>query len=171
MKHLFIAFLLLTTTIAFSQSDEVNWLTPEQADEMSLKDDSKEILVYVYTDWCGFCRQLEKSYFKDKELVDYINENYYAVKFNAEQKKDVVFDGYTYEFIDGKPRGVNQFAYDLLQGHLAYPGLVLLESNKELINSFNGVQPKHLFKKYLEFVTTDAYQTEDWYDYSNQTVK
>ena len=166
-----LCILLFATSNVSAQKVDVNWLTPEQADELSTEDPSKKIFVYVYTSWCGFCKLLEKDYFTDKELVTYINDNFYPVRFNAEQKKAVDFDGFSYEYIDGQPRGVNQFAYDLLQGQLAYPGLVLLESDKDLINSFTGVQPKQLFAQYLEYVTTDAYLTEDWFEYSGQEVE
>lgn len=171
MKAILLYLFLIFGTTTFAQKVKVNWLTPEQADVMSAQDSSKKILIYVYTDWCGICKRLEKDYFTDNELVNYINTNFYAVKFNAEQKQNVKFDGYTYEYIEAQPRGVNQFAYDLLQGKLAYPGLVLLEADKDLVNSFNGLQPKHLFAKYLQYVNEDAYLTKDWYEYSNQEVE
>lgn len=166
---------LVTTLIFFisfsftglSQKSTVNWVGAEQADELS-KENPKKMMIFIYTDWCGYCKMMEKQIFRDEKIASYINENYYPVKFNAEQKQPVAFDGYTYEYVNQQPRGAHQFAIDLLQGRLAYPGLVFLEEDKDLINRFTGVQPKELLEKYLVFVSEDHYLEKDWFEYSNQ---
>ena len=45
----------------------------------------------VYTNWCGPCKLLDKNTFGNKDVADYINANYYAVKFNGEGDDVVVF--------------------------------------------------------------------------------
>ena len=47
----------------------------------------KKIMMDVYTSWCGPCKMLDKNTFQNPDVVEYVNENYYAVKFNAEGNK------------------------------------------------------------------------------------
>ena len=82
MKKIFIiiSFLLIASTF---QAQEVNWISLDEALTMQKKF-PKPIFVDVYTDWCGPCKQLDKTTFRDPKFVEEINTNYYAVKFNAE---------------------------------------------------------------------------------------
>jgi len=65
------------------------------------KEEKKEIFVDIYTTWCGPCKQLDKSTFKDAKLAAYINEHYIAFKIDAEHSPD---RGLAYAFgIGGYP--------------------------------------------------------------------
>lgn len=45
------------------------------------------ILVDVYTDWCGWCKKMDKDTFTDPRVVAHLKKNFYAVKLNAEDTK------------------------------------------------------------------------------------
>ena len=47
----------------------------------------KMILVDVYTDWCGWCKKMDKDTFTDPKVIAHFQENFYAVKLNAEDTK------------------------------------------------------------------------------------
>ena len=142
MKNKLILFLLVFTTLwssslVFGQvdrksSDEINWMTWNEVEE-ALKEEKRKIFVDVYTDWCGWCKQMDKTTFKDKEIINYINENFYAVKFNAEQKETITLDGKKYKYVKSGKRGYNQLAADLLKGRLSYPSIVFLNDDLSLI--------------------------------------
>ena len=74
------------------ESKEINWVTIEEAQELT-KQEPRKVIMDVYTDWCGWCKKMDKTTFSDEEVVDYVNENFYAVKFNAEEKKNFSFKG------------------------------------------------------------------------------
>lgn len=44
----------------------------------------KPILVYFYTDWCGYCRQFERQLLSSKELQNYLDDEVLAVRINPE---------------------------------------------------------------------------------------
>jgi uncharacterized protein YyaL (SSP411 family) len=48
------------------------------------KKEPKKIFMDVYANWCGPCKLLEKRTFSNEDLIAYVNENFYAVKFNGE---------------------------------------------------------------------------------------
>ena len=66
----------------FSNAQDVNWMTIEKAQELQ-KTNPKNIIMDVYTDWCGPCKLMDKNTFQNEDVANYLNENYYAVKFNA----------------------------------------------------------------------------------------
>ena len=61
------------------------------------KSNPKKIIVDVYTSWCGPCKLLDKNTFGNAEVSAFINQNYYPVKFNAEGKEEVNFNGNRFE--------------------------------------------------------------------------
>lgn len=73
-------------------AQEINWVTIEEAQELT-KQEPRKIIMDVYTDWCGWCKKMDKTTFSDEEVVEYVNENFYAVKFNAEADKSFNFKG------------------------------------------------------------------------------
>lgn len=114
----------------------LNWLTVEEADKLQGKD--KLFLVDVYTDWCGWCKVMDKKTFTDQKVKDYLNEHFYVVKFNAEQKDPVTFKGTTYEWKPGGRKGVNGLAPVLLNGRLGYPSFAYLDKDLNPIKVLPG---------------------------------
>ena len=70
----------------------INWVTIEEAQELT-QQEPRKIIMDIYTDWCGWCKKMDKTTFSDEKVVAYVNENFYAVKFNAEADKTFSFKG------------------------------------------------------------------------------
>jgi thioredoxin-related protein len=88
IRNILIFAIGLTTTV-FAQVDKINWLTIEEVEILQQKNPRK-VLMDVYTTWCGPCKMMMKNTFTNKNVIEYINANYYAVKFDAEDRKSVV---------------------------------------------------------------------------------
>jgi thioredoxin-related protein len=93
------ALLIFILSTSFSEppgdkkvSEGINWVTIEEAQELTQKEPRK-IVMDVYTDWCGWCKKMDKTTFADEKVVEYVNEHFYAVKFNAEADKTFNFKG------------------------------------------------------------------------------
>lgn len=86
MKKLLIIGLFLFTVNFAQAQDKIEWLTFEDAVEAT-EFKPKMLLVDVYTDWCGWCKKMDKETFTDPAVIKYINERFYAVKMNAEDTK------------------------------------------------------------------------------------
>jgi thioredoxin-related protein len=82
--------LVLAVSTAFhaekEEVDEIQWLTLEEAFVRNQKE-PRRIFVDVYTDWCGWCKRMDKDTFGNKQVAQYVNEKYYAVKLNAESDR------------------------------------------------------------------------------------
>src|SRR6187431_1530392 len=101
MKLNSILFVVLITFSfkSFSQAspEGIKWLSISEAEKLA-KDEPRKIIVDIYTDWCGWCKRMDNSTYKDPKVVEYINKNFYAVKFNAETKNEITFQGKTYTY-------------------------------------------------------------------------
>jgi thioredoxin-related protein len=125
---------------------ELTWLTIEQLDKVDLGD--KKVLVDVYTDWCGWCKVMDKKTFTDPQLIEYLNRNFYVVKFNAEQRDPVKFKGNEYTWQPMGRNGINALGIELLQGNMGYPSLVYMDSQLRTLKVSPGYKtPEQLLEE------------------------
>lgn len=165
MKKTFtiLAFLFISAAYISAQ-DGVKWYTIEEADAL-LKTDPKPVFIDTYTDWCSWCKRLDKDTFSDPIIAEYLNENFIPVKFNAESKEPVTFLGK--EFInDGKYGKSHQLAIALLRGDMSYPTMVFLSEKAELLGPIKGYMKPMEMEPYLVFMGESRYLTEKWEEFS-----
>ena len=158
--------LMVLATGAFAQS--VNWVTIEEAQELNKKEPRK-FMIDVYTKWCGPCKMMNKHTFHDEQTVKYINEHYYAIKFNAEGPDSCVFKSTVFKnpkYIKDKPgrNGTHQFTRAIapVNGRIAYPTLVFIDQDLNLITPVQGYQKPEQLEPMLKFIVEEQYITSDW---------
>lgn len=146
----------------------LKWYTWEEAVELN-KTKPKKIVVDVYTDWCGWCKRMDKSTFSDPAVMAYLAENFYPVKFNAEQKADIQFAGQTFKFMEGEGGrgGVHTLAYSMLDGHLGYPAIVYFNEKFERIMISPGYKEVPAMMKELKFAAEEQYTKTSWEEYNS----
>lgn len=141
MKNIIIFSLMLFS--AYISAQEINWLTLADAEAAQKENPHKSYFIDFYTNWCGWCKKMDQSTFKEAEVVKHINENYIPVKFNAESKEDVTFKGKVYKYVKASNgRGVNSFAYFSLMGKLSYPSYAVINGEGETEKLLLGFMPK-----------------------------
>lgn len=131
---------------------EIKWMTWDEA-VVSNQLEPKMLFIDVYTDWCGWCKVMDKQTFTDPNVVNYINDNYYAVKFNAENEDPVTFRGQEFKVVEGGRRGIHTLAYALLEGQLSYPSYVYLNANFQRVNVSKGFKQAEPFLAEMKAVT------------------
>lgn len=146
------------------KTGEVKWLTFEQAIEKS-KTEKRKIFIDVYTDWCGWCKVMDKNTFSEPNVAKILNEEFYPVKFNAEQREDVVLGPTTYKFVPSGSNGYHQLAAALLNNKLSYPTVVFLDENFGMIQPVPGYQKPEEFHKMIQYIGQDHYKTITWADW------
>lgn len=142
----------------------IQWLTWEEMVERSRKE-SRKVVVDVYTDWCGWCKRMDATTFNEAEVARYINERYYAVKFDAEQKQDIAFKGQTYRFVKNGMRGYHELAAEITQGRLSYPTIVFLDEQLDVIQSIPGYRDATEFETILTYFGDNNHQKVPWDTY------
>jgi len=142
----------------------INWVTFEQAVELAKKE-KKKIFIDVYTDWCGWCKKMDANTFSKQEIAKYMNQKFYSVKLNAEQKEDIVFNGLTYKFVPSGKRGYHQFAAALLNNRLSFPTVVFLDEDFNMLQPVPGYQQPESFNQIIRYFGDDHYKNSSWEGY------
>lgn len=161
--YIVLFFLFSTAQLSFAQSN-VNWMTIEEALAQS-KIEKKKIMVDMYTDWCGWCKKMEKATFQEEHIAAYLNENYYPVKFDAEQKEAIEYKDNKYEYVKTSRRGYHELAATFTNGNLSYPTVVFLDENLNIIQAIPGFQNVKTFEMIMTFFSEDHYQNTPWQKY------
>ncbi len=106
-------------------TSKVHWMNFKEAFEANKKT-PKPFLIDVYTDWCGWCKRMMATTYSNQFLVDYINQSYYPVKFNAETKDSIYFKDTLYVNKGSGSRPIHQLAYKLMGNQQSYPTTIFL---------------------------------------------
>jgi len=144
---------------------DLKWYTWDEAVALNKKEPRK-IFVDVYTDWCGWCKKMDKSTFADPKVSEYLAKNFYPVKFNAEQKEDIVFNNNTFNYVDNGGRGYHTLAYSLLEGKMGYPCFVYLNEKFERIMISPGYKEPDAILKELTFAAEEQYTKTTWEEWN-----
>ena len=142
-------------------SCKIKWYTIDEVSELS-KTKKKKILIDLYTDWCGWCKVMDKNTFTNEELATYINKYYYPVKLNAEYKQNINFNDKVYSYVANKGKGYNEFALELTGGKLSYPSVIFIDEDMKVIQPIQGYQEAKEFIKIVRYFGEDHYKKTPW---------
>lgn len=144
----FISAFVLTVSSADKPApvvEKLKWMTLAEAKE-AMQTQKKPILIDLYTDWCGWCKVMDKKTYTNAKVIAYLQEHFYPVKLNAETRDAVIWNEKTYNF--NAANKTNDFALFLTYGRLSYPTTVILP----LDNSGPQPVPGYLEPKELELI-------------------
>lgn len=164
-----IVFLLVIVSlglikISSAQETNVKWYTFEEAVELN-KTEHRKIFIDVYTDWCGWCKKMEATTFTHPAIAKILNEDYYAVRFDAETNDTIDFAGRQFINEGGKSRSPHQLAVALLQGRMSYPSIAYLNETNNLIYTWPGYKTPETLEPILKFFAEDAFLTTHFEEY------
>lgn len=154
MKKIRVLFLaILLSCFVNSIYSQVKWMSVEEAYEKS-KINKKKFFIDVYTDWCGWCKVMDKKTFSNEIISEVINKNFYPIKFNAESKEDVSF----FEKIYKNNHRTHDFAIFLTNGQLSYPTTVYLNEAGELLTPVSGFLTASKLDPILHYFALEIYK-------------
>jgi thioredoxin-related protein len=140
---------LLLGAHAFSGATEGAEIVKWKPFEKGLKDAAaakKYSFVDVYTDWCGYCKQLEATTLKAKPVLAELEKNFESIKFNAESEDLVTWKG--------KKMSMRELSANW--GVEGFPTMLFLNSKGEIIGSFASFADADLMVKLLNYISSGA---------------
>lgn len=158
LRGLAIIGLVMLTWSVRAQVEEVRWLTICEA-EKQYKELAKPYLFDFYTDWCGWCKHMDKTTYADPIVASFINRYFYPVRINAESSDTVVFGGKAYAPVKNGNKAISSLALEMLGGKLSYPTTVFLYEPGKI----NMVVPGYLevpkMQGFLVYFIENAWQS------------
>ncbi|NOQ72636.1 MAG: DUF255 domain-containing protein [Crocinitomix sp.] len=131
----------------------IEWLDFETAIDRN-KVEKKFIFIDMYTDWCGWCKKMDASTFKDPSVINYIDQNFYAVKLNPETETAIAYKEVLYEQKVYGGKKMNELAVNLMESKIGFPAFVILNKREVKRGVIRGYQASNqlLFalKRYVE---------------------
>ena len=126
----FLTFCIIFLSVNWSFS-QVNFFEGSLDElESEAKKNQKVYFIDFYTSWCGFCKKLDATTFRDEELGEYINQYFLAFKMDAETSEG---------------RQITQ-QYDVK----AYPTILVFDSKGNLLHKITGYKDAYGFRMALQ---------------------
>ncbi|WP_242919452.1 thioredoxin family protein [Pontibacter liquoris] len=147
------------------KAEPIHWLTIEEAAARQKKEPRK-MMIDVYTDWCGWCKKMDKTTFADPELAAYVNAHYYAIKLDAEGKDPITLDGHTFKY--NPEYRSHELAIALLNGQMSYPSTVYLDEEMKMLSPVPGYLDAPAFMKILRYFGGNHHKTMTWQEYEKK---
>ena len=102
----------------------------------------RPLLVDVYTDWCGWCKRMDREVYSRADVQDYLSRKFVVVKLNAESDDAARFQGRTFT-------SRSLAAYFGVSG---YPTTVFLDAKGAPLGNLPGYAPPDNFLMLLRFI-------------------
>ncbi|RLB83400.1 MAG: thioredoxin [Deltaproteobacteria bacterium] len=132
-------------TPAIAGGKKIHWQPYETGIQM-IKDQNKKGFLHFYTDWCHYCKIMNKQTFNDSKIIDYLNDNFISIRVNAEKQRAIA-----------RKYGVNQFPNTWF----------ISEDSTTLSNQPGFIQPEMLLNM-LKFLKTDSFKNMKFSEFINK---
>ena len=119
--------LLVGYSLYQSLPDRLPWIQSYEQALKQARQEGKLVLAYLYTDWCGYCKQMEAETFTDKAVIDEMSDSYVWLKLNAET--------------DEEGRQLQE-RFNIT----GYPGMILLDGQGQEMERISGFVPAEAFR-------------------------
>lgn len=128
---------------------QLNLVQFEQVDSLQ-KVEKRNVIVFIHTDWCKYCKVMHNKTFKNENVIKLLNDKFYFIDFDAEEKRKIVFNNATFDYKpNGSSSGIHELAVQLgtINGQISYPTLCVLNEKNEIIFQYSSfLNAKDLLK-------------------------
>lgn len=138
-------------------TSKIIWHTWEEVINKS-KVQKKLVFVDIYTENCGWCRKMDATTFLNNDIADFINKNFYAIRFNAKEKENITLNDRVYKYKDG----LHELAVEIMLGRISVPTLVFMDENFSLLQPIPGFRGPSELNMILHYYAGGYNKTTPW---------
>ncbi len=158
-----IFFLSSFSESSLFEKGKVHWLTIEEM-QVKMKIEKRPVLVDLYTDWCYWCKVMDKKTYADPKVAAYINEHFYAVKIDAESKEVIKWSDRTFSYnVQNK---INDFALFVSPNELGFPTTAIFPQLNLPPAAIPGFMTIRDIEPVLNYFGEKNYNTQSFNDFA-----
>ena len=146
-----------------SVKEKIQWLTIAEVND-KMKNEPRPVLIDLYTNWCYWCKVMDKKTYNNNKVIAYINENFYAIKLNAESREPIEWGNKKY--IYNARNKVNDFALYLTNGQLGFPTTVIFPQIEKEPAAVPGFMAPKEMEGILKYFGEGSYKTQNYQEFS-----
>lgn len=132
-----LVFLIFVMPAGFALSQGIQWHTYNDGMARG-KFENKKVFLHFFAEWCAACKAMEKNTFSDPAIIAALNENFIAVKVDADREVGTAS----------------------LYGVKAIPDNWFIAANGEIIGNRPGYIPPDQFKNILNLIISEGVQQQ-----------
>ncbi|MBI4744457.1 MAG: thioredoxin fold domain-containing protein [Actinobacteria bacterium] len=161
-RTVFFIFTLIFLALSLSGCGEkqlkskINWIDYSTA-IAEAKQEKKPIFIDFFTEWCFYCKKMDKETFSDPKVIEYMNNNFKSVKIDAESNENVVHQGKIFT----KKELAKEYSVS------GYPTLWFLDSKGNKVAPQTGFVDAQGLLYILEYVKSGSYKSMNFQDFIN----
>ena len=108
----------------------------------------KPVLIFFYTEWCTFCKKMDRDIFSDDKISQYMNENFISIRVNPEKENDKI-----------KVMEKDLTPYELMMhiGAQGFPTTLFLNEKTEPLTAIPGYIENKTFLLILKYLKEELY--------------
>ena len=144
------------STPGMSGGEGITWHSFDEGIALAAKE-NKKVLVDVYTDWCVWCKKMDKEVYTDDQIGKIIEKNFVAVKYNPEGQELVTIDN----------QHMNGGMFTQAMGVSGYPSTLIFGADGKPITKLDGFQETKGFATVLRFIGEDHYKTKSFQQFKS----
>lgn len=135
-----LCFLSLVITAGAAVRDSLITVSFEELAGLQQKEE-RLVLVFIKTGWCRYCNAMEQQVFKHPQLVEKMNNDFYVIFLDAEDRREISFSGRVFSFKPtGKNTGIHELAEELaaVNDEITYPAVCFLNKKNQIVFQYQG---------------------------------
>lgn len=132
---------------ANKDGSRVQWLAFDAAVAKAQKE-NKHLIVDIYTNWCGWCKVMDRQTYGNAEVAEYLTANFALAKVNGESASKLTWNGKT----------ISEREFAKAVGVTGYPSTYFMKPNAELLGGVSGYIKSPDMMIYAKYVHTKFYE-------------
>ncbi len=149
------------------KNTQINWIEMNSIDD-AIKEtvENKRIFVDSYTDWCGWCKRMDRDTFADTLIAKIMNHYFINIKFDAETKDEIMFGGQVFKNPNPKGRRTaHELTHYLLNKRLSYPSYTVMNKDLTIATIIPGYYPPEQFEAMAVFLGGRYDEVYSWEEF------
>jgi thioredoxin-related protein len=142
-------YLIAVLSIFLSSAKAQKYYSFSQLDSLQ-KIEKKNVVVFVSTNWCNYCKIMEQKVFKKPKIAQQLSNSYHLIKLDAEDKNAIFYRGQNFKY--NASLGYHEIALSLFANQkLIFPSLCILNSENQMLYQHQGFTNEASLSQILQY--------------------